>query len=60
MQTTIAINSKTKDSLKLYGSKGETYDEVLQKLMEIAKMHGFLQKQKYILENEQFFSTDDL
>lgn len=60
MHTTIAIDSKTKDGLKLFGNKGQTYDDILKQLMEIAKVHTFHQKQKWILENEDFSSTDDL
>jgi hypothetical protein len=60
MQTTIAIDMNTKERLKQFGTKGQTYQEVIESLMEIAKMHGFLQKQKWILENEEFVPVSGL
>ncbi|MFH1095437.1 MAG: hypothetical protein V1728_04435 [Candidatus Micrarchaeota archaeon] len=45
---------QTKEQLKQFGTKGQTYQDILQNLMEVAKMHGFLLKQKWILENEEF------
>lgn len=32
--TTISLTEGTRDELKKYGHKGETYDEILQRLME--------------------------
>ena len=43
MGTTIAISEDTKDLLKTLGSKGETYDEIIQK-MSIAYKE-FMEKQ---------------
>lgn len=60
MTTTIAINEKTRTLLQFLGHKGETYDEIIQRLVEIAKMHEFYQKQKWILENEKFYDVDSL
>ncbi|MFH0927203.1 MAG: hypothetical protein V1822_01355 [Candidatus Micrarchaeota archaeon] len=60
MQTTIAVESNTKEMLKLFGSKGQTYDQILKSLIEIAKLHSFHQKQKWILENESFAPIDEL
>lgn len=30
----IRISQKTKEALRLYGEKGETFDEIIQKLIE--------------------------
>ena len=35
--TTIQINKDTRDELKKLGMKGETYDEVIKRLLELAK-----------------------
>lgn len=37
MNTTIAISTQIRDEIKEYGNKGETYDEILQKLLKSAK-----------------------
>ncbi len=36
MKTTIRIESETRDKLKFKGKKGETYDLIIQKLLERA------------------------
>jgi len=33
-KTTISIQKKTRERLKEYGVKGDTYDDILNKLME--------------------------
>lgn len=35
-RTTISINEETREELKQYGVKGDTYDDILTKLMEKA------------------------
>ena len=60
MNTTINIDATTREKLKKFGNKGETYDEILLNLMEVAKIHNFLEEQKWILKNEKFSSVDDL
>ena len=37
MNTTIAISQNIRDQLKEFGSKGETYDIILRKLLKNAK-----------------------
>jgi len=34
--TTIQINKSTRDELKKHGIKGETYDEIIRRLLELA------------------------
>ena len=60
MNTTINIGASTREKLKKFGSKGETYDEILLHLMEVAKLHNFLEEQKWILKHEKFYSAEDL
>ena len=53
MGTTIAISEDTKDLLKALGSKGETYDEIIQK-MSVA-YEEFMEKQyKRLAETNKF------
>lgn len=58
--TTISINASTRDSLKLFGQKGETYDHILHNLMSIAMLHDFLEEQKRILRTEKFYPVDEI
>ncbi|RJQ15935.1 hypothetical protein C4573_07330 [Candidatus Woesearchaeota archaeon] len=37
MNTTIAISQNIRDQIKEFGSKGETYDEILARLLHSAK-----------------------
>lgn len=37
MNTTIAVSSQVRDQIKEYGHKGETYDEILERLLKSAK-----------------------
>ena len=54
MQTTIIVRKDTRNQLKDIGSKGETYDEIISQLIELAKQHGFYEKQLKILKTERF------
>ena len=45
MNTTIAISAVVKDELKEFGMKGETYEDVIKRLLQSAKerqLHDFL------------------
>jgi predicted CopG family antitoxin len=37
MNTTIAISPEIRDQIKEYGNKGETYDEILARILNSAK-----------------------
>jgi len=37
MSTTMAVSEEVKEELKSFGSKGETYDDILRKIIEVAK-----------------------
>lgn len=52
--TTVMISQETRDELKKQGFKGETYDEIIRKLIELAKKQVFYERQKRILETEEF------
>jgi len=36
-KTTIELSKETRDRLKKLGKKGETYDEIIRRLLELAK-----------------------
>ncbi len=36
-RTTIELSKETRDQLKELGKKGETYDEIIRKLLKLAK-----------------------
>jgi hypothetical protein len=52
--TTIQISKVTRDELRQLGFKGETYDQLLVRLIEMARMSAFFQDVDRILETEEF------
>jgi len=58
--TTIQIQKETREELREFGKKGETYEEVIKKLMEIAKRVEFFEDINHILETEEFVSLDEI
>ena len=59
-ETTIQISRETREKLKKIGSKGQTYDEVIQKLLEIAQKVAFFNELDRISDNEEFIPLDQL
>ena len=60
MTTTIAINEKTRELLKDFGRKDETYDEIINKLIELTEIIRFHERQDHILKNEKFKKFNEL
>ena len=58
--TTIQISKETREELRQLGKKGETYDELIQRLMEIAKRIEFFDDIDRILETEEFVPLDEI
>ena len=58
--TTIPLKKKTRDQLKKFGRKGETYDTVIKKLMSIAEENKFYLREKRILDEEEFVLIDEI
>ncbi|TET10154.1 MAG: hypothetical protein E3J86_06435 [Candidatus Thorarchaeota archaeon] len=58
--TTIPLTKETRDLLKRYGQKGETYDELIRRLLEVAEHFEFARRQKRILEEEEFVPLDQV
>ncbi len=58
--TTIPLSKETRDLLKRFGRKGETYDELVRRLLTIAEEVEFGERQKRILAEEEFISLDEI
>ena len=52
--TTIQIEKQTREELKQFGTKDDTYNEILEKMMEMARKQLFFERQRLILKNEEF------
>ena len=60
MATTIALASETKEMLRQMGEKGETYDNIIQKLIKEANWKKLDKRWNKILEEDEFISLDEL
>lgn len=58
--TTIPLSKETRDLLKKYGQKGETYDELIRRLLDTAEQMEFAKRQKRILADEEFVPLDQV
>jgi len=59
--TTIPVSKLTRDKLKAFGLKGDTYDKILTQLMEKVDYEEFMERQYARLnEKEKFVSLDEL
>ncbi|MBU7029455.1 MAG: hypothetical protein HXS48_21145 [Theionarchaea archaeon] len=59
--TTIQVDTETRDMLKSFGKKGETYDDIIQKLIKIVKYTDFMEENYHILETEEnWVNLDEL
>ena len=59
-QTTIQISKDTREKLKTIGRKGQTYDEIIENLIEIAKKDIFFAELDRIADTEEFVPLDKL
>lgn len=58
--TSIPVRKETRNRLKTIGQKGETYDDIISKLIEIAEQVDFFKNQRRILEEEEFLPLDQV
>jgi hypothetical protein len=58
--TTIAISKQIKERLNVLGTKGETYNDLISQLIEIAEKSEFFERQKTILKSERFVELGKL
>jgi len=53
--TTIPLEKETRGCLRLLGRKGETYDEILRRLMSFAEHEEFMERQYERLKDKKAF-----
>ncbi len=58
--TTISLRKETKELLRRYGSKGQTYDQVIRELIEKASIKEHDARWNRILEDEEFTPLEEL
>ena len=59
--TTIPVKKDVRDRLKQYGMKGETYNDILKRLMNEVDYETFMERQyKKLEEKDKFVSLDDV
>jgi hypothetical protein len=58
--TTIQISKVTRDQLRQLGTKGETYDQLVLRLIEMARMSAFFTDVDRILQTEEFVPLDQI
>jgi hypothetical protein len=60
-QTTIPATKAVRDRLKSYGRKGETYSEILERLMDAVDKEEFMDRMyRRLEEKDQFVSLDEI
>jgi hypothetical protein len=57
---TVTVSRKTRKLLKSISRKGETYDQVINRLYDLAKRGLFCDEQDRILEEEEFAPIDQV
>ena len=57
-QTTIQISKETREKLKEIGRKGQSYDDIIEKLLEVSRKVMFFNELDGIAENEEFIALD--
>jgi len=58
MMTTIRVSVNTRNRLKRLASKGQTYEDLLRRLLDDAEMRMLYEREKRILETEEFIPLD--
>ncbi|MDI6888338.1 MAG: hypothetical protein QMC78_01405 [Methanocellales archaeon] len=58
--TTIQITKDTREELREFGKKGETYEEIIRRLMENARKIAFFEEIDRIVETEEFTPLDEI
>jgi predicted CopG family antitoxin len=58
--TTVAVTHETKELLRQLGEKGESYDDVINKLIKEASWKKLDARWNKILEDDEFIPLDEL
>jgi hypothetical protein len=56
MNTTIAVSTAIREQIKEFGNKGETYDEILARLLQSAKER---QLQELLMDTDDCINIDE-
>lgn len=59
-RTTLPVRKATRDRLRAFGRKGESYDEILRRLMEVAQESAFYERQVRILKESRFHPLSEV
>ncbi len=59
-RTTLPLRKATRDRLRSFGRKGESYDDILRRLMEIAEQNAFYERQVRILKESRFHPLKEI
>ncbi|MCK5773078.1 MAG: hypothetical protein KAH57_04765 [Thermoplasmata archaeon] len=60
MATTIAVAPETKETLRILGEKGESYDHIINRLIEKAAWKKLDERWNRILNEDDFIPLDEL
>lgn len=60
MATTISLDPVTRDMLRAMGEKGESYDQIIRRLVKDAGWKRLDARWNKILDDDEFISMDDL
>lgn len=60
MATTVALDEETKEMLQRLGHKGETYDDIIRRLIEDAGWANLDERWNEILDSDEFIGLDEL
>ncbi len=60
MATTIAVSEETREILRSLGEKGESYEQIIKKLLERAAWQKADERWNKILEEDEFIPLDEL
>jgi len=58
--TTIPIRKETREELKHYGTKDETYDDILKKMMRALEYESLVEEHYRILREDEFVPLSDV
>ncbi|MFW5953430.1 MAG: DUF7557 family protein [Candidatus Natronoplasma sp.] len=59
-KTTVAVSKETKEILRRLGEKGESYDDIIQSLIEEKKIEKLDDRWNRILEEDDFKPLEEL
>jgi hypothetical protein len=59
--TTIPLQKNTREKLKTFGTKGETYDKIINRILESINYEEFMERQyKLLTQKDKFVPLDEI